>query len=78
MNARQTTQAALAIWFTAVLAVGTAGGFVTPAGRPPLAILLGATLPLVLIPAFFVPLFLLLHVSAFLQVSERSGAAVPA
>jgi hypothetical protein len=37
---------ALASWLAAVFAVGAAGGFVRPAGAPPLPILAGATLPL--------------------------------
>lgn len=46
MNVRQTTQAALALWFAAVFAIGLHGGFVTAAGSPPLPILVGALLPL--------------------------------
>lgn len=45
MNVRHTTQTVLALWFAAVFALGAAGAFVTPAGRPPLPILLGAMLP---------------------------------
>ena len=45
MNARQTTQAVLILWFTAVFALGMAGAVGTPAGKPPLPILIGATLP---------------------------------
>lgn len=46
MNARQTLHTVLALWFATVFTLGMAGGFVTAPGRPPLPILLGATLPL--------------------------------
>ena len=38
--------AAIGGWFVVVLAAGSAGAFVGAPGRPPLAILVGATLPL--------------------------------
>lgn len=38
--------AALGGWFTVVFAAGAAGGFVGAPGQPPLAILVGSTLPL--------------------------------
>jgi hypothetical protein len=44
-------RAALVIWFVAVLAAGTAGGFVAAPGQPPLAILMGALVPLILFVA---------------------------
>ena len=46
MNAKQTTWLALAGWLIAVLTLGTSGAFSTPAGEPPIPILIGATLPL--------------------------------
>ena len=46
MNVRQITGAAIALWFAAVFVLGLGGAFVLRAGQPPLAILLGATLPL--------------------------------
>lgn len=53
MNARQTTQLVLVLWFAAVLALGAAGAFVTPAGKPPLPILIGAMLPLLAFAAAY-------------------------
>jgi hypothetical protein len=50
MNVRSLTFTALAAWFVAVFAAGAAGGFVAQPGTPPIAIALGATLPLA---AFF-------------------------
>jgi hypothetical protein len=47
MNVKRTVHAVLALWFAAVFALGMTGSFITPVGRPPLAILLGATLPFV-------------------------------
>ncbi|HVC11366.1 MAG TPA: hypothetical protein VNE59_07005 [Burkholderiales bacterium] len=46
MTVRQRTLLALGIWFVAVAALGTAGGFVGQPGSPPLPLLFGATLPL--------------------------------
>jgi hypothetical protein len=46
MTTRQLIWAALAVWCAAVLGLGAAGAFVGPPGRPPLAIVAGATLPL--------------------------------
>ncbi len=46
MNVRQFTWVALGIWFVAIAAIGSAGGFVRAPGEPPLPILYGATLPL--------------------------------
>jgi hypothetical protein len=53
MNVRQITYTALAAWFAAVFALGMAGAFVTPAGTPPLPILFGATLPLLVFAAAY-------------------------
>ena len=53
MNVRHTTQTVLALWFAAVLALGAAGAFVTPPGKPPLPILVGALLPLLAFAAAY-------------------------
>ena len=53
MNVRQITYTALAAWFAAVFTLGMAGAFVTPAGAPPLPILVGATLPLFVFAAAY-------------------------
>lgn len=44
----QTIFAILAIWLGAVFALGAVGVFVDPPGRPPLAVFIGAVLPLML------------------------------
>lgn len=46
MNVRQLTWAVLILWFASIFALGAAGSFVQPPDTPPLAILLGATLPI--------------------------------
>lgn len=43
----------LALWFVAVFMLGTARAFVRPTGTPPLPILLGATIPLVVFLAAY-------------------------
>jgi hypothetical protein len=47
MNVRSFTFTAIVVWFIAVFALAAAGGFITQPGTPPIAIGLGATLPLV-------------------------------
>src|SRR5215475_9658094 len=43
----------LGAWFIAMVLAGTAGWFVTPAGQPPLAILIAAVAPIVLFGAAY-------------------------
>src|SRR5258706_11178469 len=53
MTARQFTFAALGAWFIAAFTIGAAGGFATPPGTPPLAILAGVMLPLITFLALY-------------------------
>lgn len=46
MKTPRAVTAVLAVWFTAVLVLGSAGAFVGAPGAPPVAIGLGATLPI--------------------------------
>jgi hypothetical protein len=66
----------LALWFIVVFALGANGLFVRTGGKPPLPILLGATVPLL---AFFVTYFGWPAFKAFvLSADLRLGAAIQA
>ena len=66
----------LALWFVLVFALGAKGLFVQTGGKPPLPILLGATVPLL---AFFVAYFEWAAFRAFVLASDlRLGAAIQA
>lgn len=43
----------LAVWFTLIFVLGAAGAFVTPPGTPPLPILIGVTVPIIVFLAGF-------------------------
>jgi hypothetical protein len=53
MTTKQLIWAALAVWCVAILGLGAAGAFVGRPGQPPLAIVIGATLPLAIFAAAY-------------------------
>ena len=52
-NIRPRVVLALGMWFLAVMALGAAGAFAGPPGRPPIGIAVGVTAPLLLFAALF-------------------------
>jgi len=61
---RPIIRGALGVWFVAVFLAGAAGQVTTG----PMA-----ELPLVLIPAYFVPLFIMLHLASLLQARQKAS-----
>lgn len=73
-NIRLLVELALALWLALVFVLGAEGAFVRPPGTPPLPILFGATIPLVL---FLAAYFASSAFKAFVLDSDlRLGAAI--
>lgn len=73
-NVRLLVEAALALWLALVLLLGAAGAFVRPANTPPLPILLGVVVPILV---FFIAYFSSNAFKAFVLTSDlRLGAAI--
>jgi hypothetical protein len=71
------------VWFVGALVAGWSGVFSQQGGPPtylalfisvPLVVFAALSFPVSLIPTFFVPLFILLHVLALIRRNEVGGA----